>query len=342
MPVTKVQGPNRVLGLDIGATKVSAALVRENGKVYAHGGTSPHHNTGPDDIINDLIGVARRSLGPEGLADAIGVGVAGQIDAKTGMVVYSPNLGWKNVPLGPRLAKEFGCPVALFNDVRAAAVGEWRFGAGAGARNLLCIWVGTGVGGSLVTDGEVAEGASNTLGEVGHTQLVAGGRQCHCPARGCLEAYVGGWAIAARAQDRVKSDPQRGMWLVEKAGSVEGIDAKIVSEVARTGDSLANEIMRVTATYVAGGIAGLVNAFNPDRVVLGGGVIEGWPEFVQSVRDRVRSDCQPPAARVARVVRSSLGADAILVGAAALARDAFRPAPPPKAAPARSKRRPSD
>jgi glucokinase len=334
------KGPVRVLGLDVGATKVSAALVKENGKVYSPGGLRLHSNAGPEAVIAELVEAARRSLGPEGLADVIGVGVAAQVDAATGTVAYAPNLGWRNVPIGPILSKEFGCPVFVTNDVRAAAVGEWRYGAGAGARHLLCLWVGTGVGGAFVHDGTVLEGASNALGEVGHTQLIAGGRQCHCPARGCLEAYVGGWAIAARAQDRVKADPQRGMWLVEKAGSVEAIDAKVVAEVARTGDSLANEIMRVTATYIAGGVAGLVNAFNPDRVVLGGGVIEGWPEFVQSVRERVRSDCQPPAARVARVVRSSLGRDAIIIGAATLARDQFRPVA--RAAPSRpAARRPA-
>jgi glucokinase len=324
------QGPARVLGLEIGATSVSAALVKENGRVYARGTKTLHPGDGADAAIAELIGIARRSLGPEGLADAVGVGVAGQVDPKTGTVVYSPNLVWRNVLLGPRLSKEFGCPVVVMNAVRAAAVGEWRYGAGAGARNLLCAWVGTGIGGCLLHDGQVQEGASNALGEIGHTQLVAGGRQCHCPARGCLEAYVGGWAIAERAQDRVKADPQRGLWLVEKAGSVEAIDARIVAEVARTGDSLANEIMRVTATYIASGLAGLVNAFNPDRVVLGGGVIEGWPEFVQAVRDRVRSDCQPPAARAARVVRSSLGQDAIVVGAGALALDNVRSARTPR------------
>jgi glucokinase len=335
------QAPIRVLGLDIGATKVSAALVKENGRTYSPGGVRLHANDGADAVIAELVGAARRSLGPEGLADAIGVGVAAQVEPGTGTVAYAPNLAWKNVALGTLLAKEFGCPVVVVNDVRAAAVGEWRFGAGAGSRTLLAIWVGTGVGGSLLQDGVPIEGASNALGEIGHTQIVAGGRPCHCPSRGCLEAYVGGWAIALRAQDRAKADPQRAIPLVEKAGSIEAIDAKVVAEVARSGDSLAGEIMRVTATYIAGGVTGLVNAFNPDRVVLGGGIIEGWPELVQAVRDRVRSDCQPPAARVARVVRSSLGRDAIMIGAASLARDQFRPVPAPTARPsARRARRP--
>jgi glucokinase len=168
------------------------------------------------------------------------------------------------------------------------------------------------------------EGASNAFGEVGHSVLVAGGRPCHCPARGCLEAYVGGWAIAERARERVRSDPTNGEELRRRAGSIAAIDARMVGEAAHAGDRLALDLIRETGDYLASGVVGLVNAFNPARVLLGGGIIEGSPELMEPVVARVAVECQPPAAQVATVMRVALGHDATLVGAAELARDRLR------------------
>jgi len=308
----------------VGATKVSAAVVDAEGRVSSRGGPIRHGNEGPDEVIRDLIEVVRTSLGTGSPPAAIGIGVAGQVDAASGVVRYAPNTRWRDVALGARLSGEFGCPVVVANDVRAATVGEWRHGAGRGATNLLCLFVGTGVGGSAVVDGRLLEGAVNALGEVGHTVLVAGGRPCHCPGRGCLEAYVGGWAIAERARERVESDPASGSELLRRAGSIGAIEARTVGETAHARDPLAQEIMRETADYLASGVAGLVNAFNPGRVLLGGGVIEGSPELVEAVADRVRTSCQPPAAEAASVMRVALGSDAIIIGAAELARDRLR------------------
>jgi glucokinase len=310
-----------VLGIDLGATKISAALMDPAGRVSSHGGRTLHRNEGPDEVIRDLIQVVRRAFGKDAPVGAIGIGVAGQVDADSGMVSYAPNLRWKDVPLGARLTAEFGCPVVVANDVRAATVGEWRHGAGKGGAEILCLFIGTGIGGSVVSGGRLLTGASNAAGEVGHSVLVAGGRPCHCSARGCLEAYVGGWAIAERARERVRSDPAGGVELRRRAGSVAGIDARMVGEAAHAGDPLSIEVMRETGDYLAAGVVGLVNAFNPSRVLLGGGIIEGSPEVMEPVIARVRSECQPPAAQAARVLRVALGHDATLVGAAELARD---------------------
>src|SRR4029077_21036601 len=168
----------RILGIDLGATKISAAVVDSRGRVLSHGGRNLHRNEGPDQEIRDLVRVAQRTLGEGPPAGAIGVGVAGQVDPGTGTVRHAPNLRWRDVPLGARLSEEFDCPVAVANDVRAATVGEWRHGAGKGGTDLLCLYVGTGVGGSAVVGGRLLEGASNALGEVGHSVLVSGGRQC--------------------------------------------------------------------------------------------------------------------------------------------------------------------
>ncbi len=324
-----------IVGADIGGSKVSAAVVDSRGRVRSHGGKALHRNEGPGEVIRDLVSVVRRSLDGGAPPRAIGVGVAGQVDPARGVVRHAPNLRWRDVPLADLLAREFGCPVLVANDVRAATVAEWRHGAGRSCQNLLCLVVGTGVGGSAVVDGRLLGGAADALGEVGHTVLVAGGRRCHCPSRGCLEAYVGGWAIAERARERVCSDPAAGAELRRRAGSIDAIEARTVGEAARGRDPLAREILRETGDYLASGVVGLVNAFNPERLLLGGGVVEGSPELVRVVSKRVRAACQPPAAEAVSVARMALGGDAILVGAAELARDRLSDASDARPAPAR-------
>jgi glucokinase len=308
-----------LVGLDIGATKVSAGVVDRSGRVTGHSGALRHPNEGPSSVLPVAFEAVERALGGSTPPGRIGIGVAAQVDPSDGSVRYAPNLDWRSVPLARLVAERFRCPVIVSNDARSAAFGEWRFGAGAGAANLLTVIVGTGVGGGVVVGGRLLGGASNALGEIGHVALVAGGRKCHCPARGCLEAYVGGWAIAERAQERVRREPRTGRALVKAAGSLERIDARSVAKAARDGDPLAESIVRTTSDYLATGVAGLVNAFNPDRVVMGGGVVLGWPFLVEAVARRVRESCQPPAASAARVSAAALGAEAVLVGAAALA-----------------------
>lgn len=333
-----------VVGLDVGATKVWAALVAPDGRPVVRGSRTIHSNEGPDSVIASAEEAIRACLGGEhSNAEAIGVGVAGQVDPLTGAVAYAPNLAWRDVPLGKRLHDSFHVPVVVMNDVRAATVGEWRHGAGRGARDLLLVFVGTGVGGGLVAGGRLIEGASNASGEVGHSRLVAGGRPCHCPSRGCLEAYVGGWAIAARAREAIEADSHGGAALLRRAGSLDLVTAVHVGEAAHAGDPLSRLLVDETGVYLGTGVAGLVNAFNPARVVLGGGVIEGLPELIPVVAAAVRSNSQPPAAAAVTVDRTALGHDAIPVGAAEAARhaldrsspDSWDPAPraitPPRA-----------
>ncbi|HEV2166336.1 MAG TPA: ROK family protein [Thermoplasmata archaeon] len=315
------EGP--VIGLDIGATKVSAGVVDARGQVGERSGSLLRGRTTPEAVRAASFEAIDRVLEVPGTPRAIGIGVAAQVDSTLGTVWYAPNLGWKEVRLAPSFRERYGCPVTVANDARSAALGEWKFGAGAGATDLLSITVGTGVGGGVILGGRLLAGAIGASGEIGHTVLVSGGRRCHCPARGCLEAYVGGWAIADRAQEAVRKDPSAGRRIVELAGGVDPIDARVVGVAAAEGDRLAGRIVRTTSNYLAHGVAGLVNAFNPARVVLGGGVIEGWPHLVRAAAGCVAETCQPPAARAVRVSQAALGRDSVLVGAATLARTAL-------------------
>ena len=312
------------LGIDLGATKVVSALVDSRGRIVRHSGRHLHANDGPAGVIASVIRSARACLdaGPE-RPRSIGVGVAAQVDPSLGSVVHAPNLSWRNVPLGEKLAAEFGHPVLVVNDARAATFAEWKFGSGAGESDLFCLILGTGVGGSAVLGGRLLEGGTHATGEVGHITVVSGGRPCHCPNSGCFEAYVGGWAIGERAREAVHDDERAGAAMVARAGSLDAITARTVFLADRSGDPLAARIVRETERYLADGAVGVVNSFNPSTLVMAGGLVAGRPEWVSIVEAAVRSRCQPPAAG-ARVVAATLGENAGVVGAAALARETGR------------------
>jgi glucokinase len=309
-----------IAGVDLGGTKIAAAFVGPNGERSGPALRRNHSNAGPDAVIGEVATLLQDLQAKEGRKiDRLGVGVAAQVDRTTGLVIHAPNLRWRNVPFGSRLAVTLGAPVTVLNDARAATVGEWRHGAGRGVDDLLTVFVGTGVGGSVVLGGTVPEGADGAIGEVGHTILFAQGRKCHCPGRGCLEAYASGWAIAERAREAIVASPQEGEPLLARAGGLDRVSAESVGELARVGDPLAHRLFSETLEYLGSGVAGLVNAFNPRRLLLGGGVVEGWPEILPAVQSAVRAHCQPPA-RDATVLAVGLGSDSVLTGAASWAR----------------------
>jgi glucokinase len=304
----------------LGATKAVSSLIDHDGRVVRHSDRHRHANDGPTAVLATVVRCAEECIeGGSRRPDIIGVGVAAQVDPARGSVVYAPNLGWRNVPIGETLAKELGIPVVVVNDARAATFAEWRYGAGVGETDLFCLVLGTGVGGSAVLGGNLLEGGRHAAGEVGHPTIVSGGRACHCPNTGCFEAYVGGWAIAERAREAVRADRGGGAELVARAGSVDAITAETVFRADRYRDPLARRLLRETESYLADGAVGVVNAFNPATLVLAGGLMAGRPEWVSVVAAAVRKRCQPAAAS-ARVVVARLGEDAGVIGAASLAR----------------------
>lgn len=310
------------VGVDLGGTKVEAALVGPDGHVVAsHRHPTDSKAKGPQGVIADIVECVGECLG-EGVqaAGALGVGVAGQIDAATGIVRFAPNLGWRNVPLQAELERALNLPVLVVNDVRAATFGEWAHGAGNGVKDLVCLFVGTGIGGGIVSGGQMLEGCCNMAGELGHVTIVADGRPCHCRNHGCLEAYAGGWAIAERAQDAVSADLEAGRELVSLARAFEKVTAGTVALAYRKGDPLARQLIEETGHYLAVGVTGIVNALNPSILILGGGVIEGLPELVQAIDREVRARALRAAVEELRIVKSALGDNAGVIGAAALAR----------------------
>ena len=310
-------------GIDIGGTKIDAALVDTHGNIISSAYQLLDPSRDADKTITSAIDLIDKCLKESGRKpSAIGIGVAGQIDKVSGIVRRSPNLPtWQDVPLGPRLKEAFKLPVSVDNDVRVSTWGEWQHGVGQGLTDLVCVFVGTGVGGGVVSDGHLMQGCSNTAGELGHLTIVAGGRKCRCPNEGCLEAYAGGWAIAERAQDAVRANPSGGQTLLSIAGEVSQISAITVSQAYKKGDPLSQRLIKDTSRYLAAGVVSIVNAFNPCLIIFGGGVVAGLPDIVSMVEKRVREYALQTATENLRISIGSLGNKAGVIGAAALARD---------------------
>jgi len=311
------------LGVDIGGTKIDTALVDASGNIVASYYRLVSPGKKPDQAVQDILDSVRICLAESGRkASALGVGVAGQIDKITGIVHRSPNLPeWQDVPLGARLRESLNLPVTVNNDVRVITWGEWQHGAGQGENDLVCLFVGTGVGGGVISHGQMLEGCSNTAGELGHLTVVAGGRQCHCPNEGCLEAYVGGWAIAERARDAARANPSAGHTLEQIAGSIAAISSVTVAQAYQQGDPLAQRLVKDTAKYLAAGLVSIVNAFNPCVIIIGGSVVLGIPDLLPLAEKRVRAQALQTPVEKLRIVPAALGNKAGVIGAAALARN---------------------
>ena len=314
-----------MLAVDLGGTKTEIGLVDATGHIVTSQRIPTSRERGPDAVIDSIINCARDCLQKVNKsAQCLGIGVAAQVEKDTGKVLFSPNLNWHNVPIGKRLEDALSIPVIVTNDVRAATYGEWLYGAGKNIDDLVCLFIGTGVGGGAIIGGKLLEGHSNSAGELGHLTIVSNGRKCTCPNSGCLEAYAGGWAISKRAQEMVTNDPKEGQTLLSLAGGTSNISAITVTKAYNLGDPLAQHIVQETAQYLAAGVVAIVNALNPHMLILGGGVIQGLPAYISMTEQLVRSNALKAASDDLHIVKAVLGNKAAVIGAAAFARHKLR------------------
>jgi glucokinase len=320
-------GPeNWAIGVDLGGTKVEVAVVDAAGRIHQRLKQPTEVQGGPDGITAEIAGMVRQvqAQGPASAPLGVGVGVAGQIAAATGVVRFAPNLKWREVPFREKLSQALGLPVVITNDVRAATWGEWLHGAGQGAQDLICLFIGTGIGGGVVSGGRLLEGCTNTAGELGHLPVDLNGPLCTCGHRGCLEALAGGWAIARRAREAIRNAPDAGQAFLRAAGLQEPvaaaeINARVVAAAAQAGDPLARLLVDEVGRALVAGAVGLVNAFNPSRLILGGGVVQGLPELLERMAAGIRRFALSAASEGVEVLPAALHNDAGVVGAASLA-----------------------
>jgi glucokinase len=312
-----------VVGIDLGGTKTSIALVDRSGEITVQHCQETHATEGPEAVIGRMLDAARRVMAqaevtPTQVA-AVGIGAPGPLDIETGIVMTPPNLPhWDRVPLKQLIEDGLGITAFVENDANAAALGEHRFGAGRGTEHMLYVTVSTGIGGGLILDGKLYHGASGMAGEIGHTTIIPYGPLCGCGNRGCLESLASGTAIARRARECVT----RGVpTLMAKlaGGDLGRITAKLVAEAAGQGDAEARDILAEAMNYLGIGVANLVNLFNPQLIVIGGGLTNIGETLFGPVRRAIERRAFPTSVRAVRVVRAALGDSAGVLGAAAVA-----------------------
>ncbi len=305
-----------VVGVDVGATKIAAGVVSPEGKVLGRV-RRPTGKT-PEKLLSGIVQVVSEVR--DGFeVDAVCVAVPGLLLSQESMVVYSPNLhAVEGIRLKDELEPEIKLPLTLENDNSAAAWGEFRFGAGRGTEHLVFVGLGTGIGGGIVIHGQLLRGAQGAGGELGHVTIQANGPRCACGNRGCLEAFASGTAIGRRAREVASERPNSALGQLYADREVLGED---VTRLASEGDEVSLSVLKEVGRWLGIGLAGFVNVFNPEVVVVGGGAMGGGELMLESAREEVRVRARPPNRDQVEVKRAILGPDSGVLGAAALAKE---------------------
>ena len=324
-----------VLGLDVGGTKLAASVVAPDGRVLSWATEPTRVEEGADAIIARHIALGREAVARAGVGwdeiGAIGIGCGGPLDPEAGIIQSPPNLpGWDDVPLVAIIEGAFDRPAVVENDATAAALAEYQFGAGRsrGVRHLVYLTISTGIGGGLILDERLYRGAAGNAGELGHLTVDRLGRPCGCGRRGCLEAYASGTNIAVRAREALATG--EGSMLA----ALPVVTARDVAEAAAAGDPLAVRVWDETTAILGSAVANILDVFNPELVVLGGGVTRAGEQLLRPVRDAGLGQAMGPARRSADIVLAELVDQVGVVAAAAVAferLDRF-PVPPEGAA----------
>jgi glucokinase len=308
-----------VVGVDVGGTNLVAGVLAEDGsEIHAVVSEPTMSAQGADAVIGRIVKLAKASIAESGKkVEGAGIGSPGPLTTKTGVVLLTPNLGWTNMPLRDRVSEGLGLPATLDNDANCAIYGEWWRGAARGANYVIGLTLGTGIGGGIVLDGKIYHGASDVAGEFGHVSIDANGRHCKCGNYGCIEAYASGPAIAERAVEGIQSGTDTSLSQYVN-GDLSKITAQIVYEAANDGDEWALEIVRETASLLGASVASFVNIFNPEVVVICGGVTQAGDRLFNPLRSEVKRRAFKPAWEVCRIVPGTLPGTAGVYGAAAV------------------------
>ena len=317
----KLGRENYVVGVDMGGTKILAAIVGSNGQIVSRFKAMTRADKGADEVINRIAECISESIKKANLDHtqirAIGIGAPGVIDSKTGVVIYAPNLRWTNVALKTALENQIKIPVTVDNDVNLGTLGEQALGAGRGVDNLIGIFVGTGIGGGIILNGKLFYGANRTAGEIGHVILKPNGPRCSCGNRGCLEALASRTAISRYVRKAITQQGKKSILPELNGGSLDLVRSGALAKAVKRGDKVTAKAIQRAQYYLGIGVATVVGLVNPQVVVLGGGLIEAMGEdFVSEVYNNAAELALPNAMNGVEVVSASLGDDAGVIGAA--------------------------
>lgn len=312
------------VGFDLGGTKMNAVLFDRKFEAIARRKKKTRGAEGATAGVERIRSSIEKLLEEGEISPTklggIGVGCPGPLDLDEGIILAAPNLGWKDVPLKKILEKEFGCPVSICNDVDAGVYGEYRFGAGVGARTVLGVFPGTGIGGGMVYEGRIFRGKKSSCLEIGHIPVVMDGAVCGCGRRGCLETVASRLALSAE----IAKAAYRGQapHLLRVAGTdLANIRSGTIQEAIEAGDDVVEEIMRDGAKHLGTALAGAVNLLAPDVIVLGGGLIEAMPKlYLEEVAKSLSKHVMPSYVKSYELKVAKLGDDAGSMGSAAWTR----------------------
>lgn len=315
-----------VVGVDIGGTNVVVGLVSvETGEAVSLRSRATEALKGADRAVSNIARMVKEAIAetlethggaPENVL-GMGIGSPGPLDLAGGIVLDAFNLGWKDFPLRDRLSQAVGLPATLDNDANCATYGEWWQGAGRGARSLVGVTLGTGIGGGIIFGGRLVHGASGSAGEIGHTTISFTGRRCKCGNYGCLEAYASGPNIAARAVEGLEAGAES-VLLDLVQGDTDAITAVTVYEALVLGDDYAHEVMLETAKILGAGISNIINTVNPEVVVIVGGVTRAGDHLFVPLRSEVRRRAFKSSVEACRIVPGELPETAGTIGAAGI------------------------
>ena len=295
-----------VIGVDLGGTKISTAISTIEGNILANVVLPTKAEEGEAAVLGRIV----QSIDE---IEAIGIGSPGPLDAKKGIIITTPNLPFKNYNLVQPLKEKYNIPVYLDNDANAAAIGEYMFGAGKGKNSIVYFTVSTGVGGGAVLDGKVYRGHTSNALEIGHTTVDPNGPRCNCGNLGCLEAMSSGTAIAKKGKEAVSTNVETSLKKHDTVTSYE------VFKEAEAGDEVAKDIIDNALTYLGIGVANAIATFDPEMIIIGGGVSKAGDIVFDTVKKVVNKRCFKSMAESCEIVPAGLGSDAGVVGAVALA-----------------------
>ena len=314
-----------LIGIDLGGTKMLAGAVGSDGTVRHLSRDLTGAAEGAGAVIERLAVLVEKiqtALGEGDRAAAVSIGVPGGVDVERGIVDKAPNLGWEGLPLAAQLSSRVGLPVFLDNDVRVAVVGEHARGVGAGTRTMVGVWVGTGIGGGVIVDGQLHLGARGLAGEIGHSIVDPRGPRCHCGNRGCIEAIASRTAIERDVRRAIKKGvPSDALKLMKKKGRAE-LSSGIIAKLLERHDPALHKVFAEAQRALGRFAANLINALDPEVLVFGGGIAERLGEtFVAPIRAVAQSHLLSKRdLDKVRVVATQLGETAPIIGAAHLAR----------------------
>lgn len=307
------------IGIDLGGTNIVAAVVDENFKIIGRAARPTNLPQTAEQIADAMAAVSREAIENSGVdfakIEAVGVGAPGAINSETGVIFYSCNLEFYNVPMGEMLCQRLGLPVFLENDANAAALGEFVAGAGKGVNDMIAITLGTGVGGGIILDNKIYTGFNHAAGELGHVVIEKGGRHCNCGRDGCLEAYASATGLIQTAREEMEKDKESKMW--EIAGSLDKVNGKTAFDAALVGDKAALKVVDMYISHLATGVANFVNIFQPEVICIGGGISGQGETLLKPLREQVLKESYTRGShKQTKIVTASLGNDAGLIGAA--------------------------